>query len=179
MKNIGYLLLLASFLSAAFLASLDAREMNWTWFVPVLVVGFVGVLMVRRIEHAAASADHVLVAHREDLDTSLDNIIETLKTLNAREAEIPTYEMRFEIDKLLRDDLRNFADARGSLKHMYSIQAYADIMSHFAAGERYVNRVWSASADGYIDEVRTYLTRAYDMFIDARKTLDEVHARHI
>jgi len=178
MKNIGYLLLLASFLSAAFLASLDAREMNWTWFVPVLVVGFVGVLMVRRIEHAAASADHVLVAHREDLDTSLDNIIETLKTLNAREADIPTYEMRFEIDKLLRDDLRNFADARGSLKHMYSIQAYADIMSHFAAGERYVNRVWSASADGYIDEVRTYLTRAYDMFIDARKTLDEVHARH-
>ena len=178
MKNIGYVLLLASFLAAAFLASLDAREMNWTLMIPVLLVGFVGVVMVRRVEHAAASADHVLKAHRKDLETSLDNIIATLATLNAKEDDIPTYEMRFEIDKLLRDDLRNFADARGSLKHIYGIQAYADIMSHFAAGERYVNRVWSASADGYIDEVRTYLTRSYDMFIDAKKTLDDIHAQH-
>ena len=104
MKNIGYLLLLASFLAAAFLASLDAREMDWTLMIPVLLVGFVGVIMVRRVEHAAASADHVLKAHREDLETSLNNIIATLKTLNAKEDDIPTYEMRFEIDKLLRSD---------------------------------------------------------------------------
>lgn len=178
MKNIGYLLLLASFLSAAFLASLDAREMNWTWFVPVMIAGFIGVIMLRRLEHAAASADHVLAAHREDLEVSLNNIIGTLESLNAKKEDIPPYDMRFEIDKLMRDDLRNFADARESLKHIYSLQAYADIMSHFAAGERYVNRVWSASADGYVDEVRVYLTRAYDMFVDAKRTLDDVHARH-
>lgn len=178
MKNIGYLLLLASFLAATFLASLDAREVIWNWFIPVLIAGFAGVFMVRRIEHAAASADHVLAAHREDLETSLDNLIRALETLNRNKETIPPYAMRFEIDKLLRDDLRNFADARDSLKHIYGIQAFADIMSNFAAGERYVNRVWSASADGYVDEVRAYLTRAYDMFIDAKKTLDDVHSRH-
>jgi hypothetical protein len=37
-------------------------------------------------------------------------------------------------------------------------------MSHFAGGERYLNRVWSASADGYIDEVNAYLTKAHEQF---------------
>ncbi len=40
-------------------------------------------------------------------------------------------------------------------------------MSAFAAGERYINRVWSASTDGYEDEVRRYLERALNQFIDA------------
>ena len=37
--------------------------------------------------------------------------------------------------------------------HVFGMQNYADVMSNFAAGERYINRVWSASTDGYVDEV--------------------------
>ena len=40
-------------------------------------------------------------------------------------------------------------------------------MSSFAAGERYLNRVWSASADGYIDEVNTYIEKAREQFVDS------------
>jgi len=40
-------------------------------------------------------------------------------------------------------------------------------MSHFASGERYLNRVWSASADGYIDEVSAYLEKAKLQFSEA------------
>ena len=40
-------------------------------------------------------------------------------------------------------------------------------MTRFAAGERYLNRVWSASADGYIDEVNEYLEKAKDQFVDS------------
>jgi hypothetical protein len=47
------------------------------------------------------------------------------------------------------------------------LQNYADVMSAFAAGERYINRVWSASTDGYVDEVRSYLERATQQFRDA------------
>lgn len=54
------------------------------------------------------------------------------------------------------------------MQHVFGLQNYADVMSAFAAGERYVNRVWSASTDGYVDEVRTYLIRATDQFRDAR-----------
>ena len=48
--------------------------------------------------------------------------------------------------------------------HVFGMQNYADVMSNFAAGERYINRVWSASTDGYEDEVRAYLVRALDQF---------------
>ena len=59
------------------------------------------------------------------------------------------------------------ADARESMQHAFGIQAYADIMSAFAAGERYLNRVWSASADGYVDEVNAYLHKASEQFNEA------------
>ena len=43
--------------------------------------------------------------------------------------------------------------------------------THFAAAERYLNRVWSASADGYIDEVNEYLQKAGDQFAESLATL--------
>jgi hypothetical protein len=72
----------------------------------------------------------------------------------------------------LRDDLRRFADARESLIHLFGLQAYANVMSDFAAGERYVNRIWSASADGYDGEARNYLGKAAAQFRAARQQLD-------
>ena len=65
------------------------------------------------------------------------------------------------IDELFPGDLNKFVEARETIPHVYRLQAYADVMSHFAAGERYLNRVWSASADGYVDEVRTYLEEGF------------------
>jgi len=60
------------------------------------------------------------------------------------------------------------------MQHAFGLQAYADIMSAFAAGERYINRVWTASADGYVDEVMSYLDKAQRQFAEAR----EVFAEH-
>jgi hypothetical protein len=55
--------------------------------------------------------------------------------------------------------------------HLFGLQTYADIMSHFATGERYINRVWSASADGYDDEADAYLKRAAGQFDAAKQQL--------
>ena len=55
--------------------------------------------------------------------------------------------------------------------HLFGLQTYADIMSKFAAGERYVNRVWSASADGYDHEASTYLEKAAVQFREAQQQL--------
>jgi len=82
-------------------------------------------------------------------------------------------DLRERIDLKLRDDLRRFADARGSMVHLFGLQTYADIMSSFAAGERYINRVWSASADGYEGEAATYLEKAAQQFADAQRQLQE------
>ena len=79
--------------------------------------------------------------------------------------------LREAIDLRLRNDLRRFADARESMVHLFGLQTYADIMSSFAAGERYINRVWSSSADGYDDEAATYLEKAAAQFADAQSQL--------
>ncbi|WP_374762947.1 hypothetical protein [Yunchengibacter salinarum] len=165
-----------SFIAAAFLTSLDPERVDWPVFLPVIAVGALAVWVLHRGKATAARESHVLDRDRAALHDSLDRLIAALDDLVTRKDSIPTHDMRFEIDARLRDDLRRFADARDSLKHLYGLEAYADIVSSFAAGERYVNRVWSASADGYVDEVRAVVDKARDQFGHARDQLRAVMA---
>jgi len=64
------------------------------------------------------------------------------------------------------------------MKHVFGLQSYADVMSAFAAGERYINRVWSASTVGYVDEVRSYLERATQQFREARSLFDNLQQQY-
>jgi len=164
MQIFAKLLVVLAFLGGAFLASLHPTEMDWVTFVPVVIVGAIGVFLSKRMESAAAKHDDVLTANRKELEESLSNILKNLEGLAGRKDKIPTYDMRFEIDKLFREDLIRFAEARESMKHIFSLKDYADIMSSFAAGERYINRVWSASTDGYVDEVLMYVDKALSQF---------------
>lgn len=158
----GYLLLVAGFLAAAYSTALDTRATDWLMFVPSAMVGVGGVLLLKRHARGKATTAAVLTANRAELDESLANIVRTLDGIATQ--NLPVGRLREEIDLRLRDDLRRFADARESMIHLFGLQAYADIMSDFAAGERYVNRVWSASADGYEAEARRYLRRAGQRF---------------
>ena len=170
----GYVLLIGGFLAGAFAASQQA--IPWAWFVPAVAAAAAGVIAIKRAAKAHAQSDQVLHGNKRDLEQSLGNIVENLTQLRADKEQIPTFEMRFEIDKLFRDDLIRFADARQALTHLYGLQAYADVMSEFAAGERYINRVWSASADGYANEVLTYIDRAHEQFTHARQRLSSINA---
>ena len=63
-------------------------------------------------------------------------------------------------------------DARESIAYVPSLQAYANVMSHMAAGECYLNRVWSASADGYADEALDFLDKTEEQFVEAKAQFD-------
>ncbi|MEJ8569207.1 hypothetical protein [Elongatibacter sediminis] len=173
MKHLGLILVFAAFLCGAFLSVLDPRAVNWLLFAPCMAIGAMGLLLHRRAVHAAARGDAVLSGNIRNLGACLERIRGRLEALHERD-DLPTYEARFEIDRLFREDLDAFAEARESMIHVFGIQNYADVMSHFAAGERYINRVWSASTDGYVDEVKQYLTRARDQFREA-----EAHFRSV
>lgn len=164
----------AAFLGGAFMTSLSKIEVNWHVFIPIMVMGILGVIVIRKAEKREAHSEGVLNTNLENIETSLDRIVDNLINLNNTKETIPPYDMRFEIDRLFRDDLTLFADSRKSLGHRYGLQPYAEVMSAFAAGERYINRVWSASADGYVEEVMTYLSKAQAMFIEARDKLKAV-----
>jgi hypothetical protein len=173
----GFILTALGFLGGAFLASLDPTEVQWGWFVSCLAVGAAGVYLLKRNSRRHARSEETLASNRTQIEDSLDRILAELRDLDRAKGGIPPYELRFEIDRRFRSDLNRFVDARESLAHIYGLQAYADIMSAFAAGERYLNRVWSASADGYVDEAMEYIGRAKQQFEEARSKLDEVHVR--
>jgi hypothetical protein len=177
-KSLSLLLIAASFLAGAFIIVLDPILVNWNWFVPVLARGVLGLWTYKKAHHGEAKASHRLSGNIQILETSIENVLLNLETLNKDSTRLPVYEARFEIDRLLRDDLNEFANARESMQHVFGLQGYADVMSAFAAGERYINRVWSASTDGYVDEVRDYLDRATRQFREARELFAKLKRRH-
>ena len=75
---------------------------------------------------------------------------------------------------LFIDDINTFVEARKSIIHRFDMQSYADLMNHFAAAERYLNRSWSASADGYIDESYTYIAKAAEQFEVTKQHFDKL-----
>ena len=168
-SSIYMLMIIGAFLGGAFVAVLDPVTVNWIWMGGILAVGAVGLWGFRKAMHHHASASHRLEEDMRTLGGALANIHRNLESLNARRDELPVYEARFEIDRLFRADLNAFVEARETMIHTFGMRNYADVMSAFAAGERYINRVWSASTDGYEDEVRRYLERAFFQFKEAEE----------
>lgn len=170
MKNFGYFLVAAGFLGGAYTTALDVENVNWTWFGATAVAAAIGLFIYKRQVHALARSESVLESNRAELRESIANIVKDLGEINGDGLSKGAV-LRDRIDLKLREDLRRFADARESMVHLFGLQTYADIMSHFAAGERYINRVWSASADGYDDEADAYLKRAGEQFNEAKQQL--------
>lgn len=169
-KGLGYFLLAVGFLGGAYATSLDVQDVNWTLFAISAITAIAGLVLFKGQVSAAARSETLLQVNRAELNESIRNIVRDLEDLNG-DAPQQGAALRDTIDLKLRNDLRRFAEARESMVHLFGLQTYADIMSSFAAGERYINRVWSASADGYIEEAVTYLKKAGDMFVDAQMQL--------
>ena len=176
MKAIGFFLLTLGFLIGAFATALDVEHVNWPGFAVAAVGAVVGLVLVKRAAAAHATSEAVLALNRGELNESINNIVRDITDIRTNGAA-KGHALREAIDLRLRTDLRRFADARESMVHLFGLQAYADIMSSFAAGERYINRVWSASADGYDEEAETYLDKAAVQFADAEKQLTAAAAQ--
>jgi hypothetical protein len=176
MKQIAFFLLVAGFLAGAYATALDVENVNWPLFAVAAAAAVLGLFLYKRQAAAHARSDEVLELNKGELRESIDNIVRDLGDIVSGSAAQGA-ELREAIDLRLRTDLRRFADARESMVHLFGLQTYADIMSSFAAGERYINRVWSASADGYDEEARDYLARAATRFTEAREQLLAATAR--
>jgi uncharacterized protein YutE (UPF0331/DUF86 family) len=167
MKPIGFFLVTAGFIGAALAAVVSETAVNWLGYVPALAVGVAGVVVIRTHETRHKKTEHHVAANIETVEGSLERIAANIETLNADKDSIDTYDMRHRIDERFVDDLERFVEARESIAHRYGLAAYGNVMSSFAAGERYLNRVWSASADGYVDEVNAYLEKANAQFAES------------
>ena len=176
MRLLGFLMVTVGFIAAALAAVIDESTVKWLWYLPALALGIAGVVVIRTHVARHTKADHHVAANIETIEASLGRIAANIGTLDAQKHSIDTYDVRHRIDELFTDDLETFVDARQSIAHRYGLAAYAEVMTAFAAGERYLNRVWSASADGYIDEVHEYLAKAKDQFAETLALLRRLQA---
>ncbi len=171
MRTLGYLLVIVGFIGAALASVWHTEQTPWLYYLPPLAVGVVGVVFLRFYQRLNIGAEHTHVDQVQNLTDCLQRITDELGKLRKTLQESETYEVHGEIDRRFADDLAIFVEGRQSITRAHGLQAYADIMSSFAAAERYLNRVWSASADGYVDEVHNYLGRAHEQFRDSLERL--------
>ena len=164
MKKLKYLLITIGFLVGSLAAVVDKERVRWDYFAAALIVGVAGVALVQMSRRRKSKAEGELTSNMQSVEASLNRIVENITRLNAEKLSIDTYDVRHRIDELFVEDLTTFVQARESIAHAHGLDVYADVMSYFAAGERYLNRVWSASADGYVDEVNTYIDKAREQF---------------
>ena len=168
----GYFLLAAGFLGGAFVSSMtEANEVAWRWFLPAFGVGVAGVLLAWIGRRRVAREEGVQTDNMDLLRGSLERIVERITQLDQEKERLHPYDLHGRIDELFPAELSAFVDARQSIVHRHGLQAYAAVMNEFAAGERYLNRVWSASVDCYVDDAREYLGRSREQFVKARDLL--------
>ena len=166
MKKIGYIIITVGFLAGSLAAVISEEGVYWGYFILSILVGAAGIVLVHFGRHKESRAEDKLASNIQAIEDSLGRIVGNITQLNSDKQSIDTYDIRFRIDELFLDDLAIFVDARRSISHIFGLVAYGEIMSSFAAGERYLNRVWSASADGYIDEVNIYIEKSRQQFTE-------------
>jgi hypothetical protein len=171
------LFLTIGFLAGALVSVLDETTVGWNYFIGSVILTVAGVAMIRIGHKKEHHAEGKLVSNMEAINDSLGRIVENIAKIDAEKETMSPYDVRDRIDELVADNLITFVDARESISAVHGLQAYADVMSYFAAGERYLNRVWSASADGYIDEVAMYLGKSREQFADALVKIKEFESQ--
>ena len=114
---------------------------------------------------------------RDTLGTGeLQRIAATVEDLSRQTEHVPRDVLRC-IDEECAEPLADFADSRQAIVKRCGLTVYADVMTEFAAAERYINRAWSAAADGYVDEVAASLDRANLHLQEAKNQLSAAEAK--
>ena len=143
----------------------------WLWYSIAAAVCFAGVVLLHSSRRTATQKSDKSAANLDEITQALERAIVSVANLSKVSSGIAPSKIAQRIDDEIADDLRIFADGRDSMTTEYGLDVFADVMSPFAAGERAINRAWSASADGYIDEATDCLQRGHQMLVAAHEVL--------
>lgn len=171
-RNAGQVLLWTGFIAAALVSTRQIGVVEWGAYAATFAVGAAGVVVLRATSRRSAEEQAAASSGIAALSTNLNNVCNWLKQHNGTSDTMDVYEIHARIDEHLAPELRAFADGREAIIDARGLDTYAAVMSQFATAERTINRAWSASADGYIDEVRVCLERAESLLRDAAATLE-------
>jgi len=171
MKKCGYLLVFAGFIAASLVSVTNVLQVNWVYFSVFLIICIIGIYLIRSSEKKETMHEETLSRNMKAIEESLERIVDDVKLIRSGIDPNKPQEVHKRIDEKLPDHLETFIESRKTIGHMYGLQAYGHVMNYFATAERYLNRVWSASADGYIDEIMEYMERSERQFEEALAAL--------
>lgn len=142
---------------------------------PVFAVGFaltVAGLVIWWKDEFAQRAAH----HADDSDGSnplalLRGLVPQLHELSNDFGKLSANEVTSRVEHLLEHTVLPFAEGRQKVISWMGMSAGADLLVTAAFGERMLNRVWSAAADGHLAEARSSLTEAVGAFEQAQQQL--------
>ena len=138
-----------------------------------MLVAVVGVVALRLTKQPLAAAAAGRSGAVEELVEILQKLHGTLDRWTAASDQLSVYDVHGMIDEEVADELGRFAELREAIIPEFGLDHYAQVMTEFALAERTINRAWSASADGYIDEVQACLRRATLHLSAAQRCLDD------
>ena len=178
MKSIGLTLISLAFIIGSYLCVIHPIEINWLYYGFCIVLGAIGIALIQFGKQKSANKIAHDINNMITVEKSLSRIIGSIEKLIIQLPSTSVYAISSKIDETILADIDLFIDQRKTIAYVYDLQSYANIMSEFACGERYLNRVWCASADGYIDEVTIYLDKALKQFTKTQKQLNMVKHRN-
>ncbi|MFK7826677.1 MAG: hypothetical protein AB8G05_21225 [Oligoflexales bacterium] len=178
MKSIGLILISLAFLSGSYLCVIQEIAVNWNFYGISIIMGSIGVVLIHLNKQKSAKSISHDINNMIMIEKSLSRIIDSIDKLKKQLTSISIYSITKKIDDTLLADIDLFIEHRKTIAYVYDLQSYSNIMSEFACGERYLNRVWCAAADGYVDEVEMYLGKAHEQFTKTQKQLNMVKHSH-
>lgn len=123
-------------------------------FVIALICGIVGNVLWHGTEKTKVLAE--LEEHKNDANSNpvmlLQNTIPAIEKLTEKAKTLKGMELCDEVDNVLDTCVHPFTDRRKTFQDILGQANGAEVLLVVAYAERMLNRVWSASSDGYHDE---------------------------
>ena len=132
---------------------------SWANYFAGIGVGIAGVVLLRITGQKLEGDEESHEAKFSVLCENLSEVISSISEMASQKNYDPAKVLN-QIDNECAEPLSEFANARQALIRRFGMSVYAEVMTEFASAERYINRCWSAAADGYVDEIRDCLQKA-------------------
>jgi len=145
----------------------------WVWYLIAVFVGFCGVVLLRVSSQPVDPSQENQHSDLDFLQNALNRLIENIQRLENKFSQMHPEQIYQYIDEHCVPYFADFADSRNVLATRFGLTAFGDIMTEFASGERFMNRAWSAAADGYIQESEDSVTRALVFLKRAQELLSQ------
>ncbi|MEZ4319442.1 MAG: hypothetical protein R3F61_18145 [Myxococcota bacterium] len=150
------------------------------WLVGVVLI-VCGALLARLQEREDNAGGAAGTAGRVDFRGTMAETLRRLADIRASIQDLPmdadAASARHAIDQLGDDVLTPLVEGRGQLVARHGLAAFAEYFGPFSAGERNVNRAWSALTDGHSVVARESLDAAVVAFEAAQASFEAVEAR--